>query len=610
MEGVSPTLREIFSNSIEVLGLTRFYTDEFDAFQKYYTKINLCSDSKVIMRIVNQVDHLQFDESCDLSERVRRIPKKDEQNLVVPSMEKTNESIEFAHPSLKIVETEEKGRHLISTGNLDKGAILINEKATILQVNPLCMCMEGEHKIYRCHHCAYAIHKFYTCTGCNIVIYCSLSCLLQSHNDYHRFECEGLQRHFWTLEDTDFSYIAFRMVLYGARYNFVHNISDNHDKWGIDGNNYPFVYKLKSNFDRMPVRKIYEILWQAVKTVTYLIMRTNFFSSFQMENENILHIYVGGLFVKHYCQAQMNAVLLRYPNLDAEFCFNALGGNGKAICPTIALINHSCSPNAVIIPYNGRILVKAIKPIGLNEEITISYQEISIFFSLEERQLLMTDYFYFNALCGCSLCNYESNWRDYPYKCHNCQTGVAKKVTFSNEGEKLFCKDCQSYSSIDKRAEKTAEIAGNVYRKTFTVEPVIRIAESYDRLFPKDSWMLLDAYRVLYDKFSIWGEKPLETMKYGLMFFKVLEEYVSRLHLPFLEAQMKFFHEVINSKKFLKLERVTDDEFSTIKCFSDQCIRIKNDILFYIPVPYLEYYYMGLLGKLENVQRKLKVINN
>lgn len=49
-------------------------------------------------------------------------------------------------------------------------------------------------------------------------------------------------------------------MLYGARYNFNHDIPDNHNKWGIDGNNYPFIFRLESNFDKMPVKRVYEIL--------------------------------------------------------------------------------------------------------------------------------------------------------------------------------------------------------------------------------------------------------------------------------------------------------------------------------------------------------------
>lgn len=81
----------------------------------------------------------------------------------------------------------------------------------------------------------------------------------------------------------------------------------------------------------------------------YLAIRTNFFKTFQEDNEDGLHMYIGGLFVKHYCQAQVNAIQVKFPNFDSGYSFNVTGGTGKAICPTIALINHSCSPNAVVM---------------------------------------------------------------------------------------------------------------------------------------------------------------------------------------------------------------------------------------------------------------------
>lgn len=65
-----------------------------------------------------------------------------------------------------------------------------------------------------------------------------------------------------------------------------------------------------------------------------------------------LHRYVGQLLVKHHCQAQINNILLSFPNYCLGF---GMDGKwlptlaGKAICPTIALLNHSCSPNAVIM---------------------------------------------------------------------------------------------------------------------------------------------------------------------------------------------------------------------------------------------------------------------
>lgn len=52
----------------------------------------------------------------------------------------------------------------------------------------------------------------FSCTGCNIVAYCSTSCLIQSYYHYHRFECEGFQRHFWKLGKTDFRYFNFNQI--------------------------------------------------------------------------------------------------------------------------------------------------------------------------------------------------------------------------------------------------------------------------------------------------------------------------------------------------------------------------------------------------------------
>lgn len=95
------------------------------------------------------------------------------------------------------------------------------------------------------------------------------------------------------------------------------------------------------------------LLQSSTRTLVYLILKTNFFlhiaKSDYMED---LYKFIGGLLVKHHCQAQINNILLSFPNYCLGF---GVGGRwmstlaGKAICPTIALLNHSCSPNAVIM---------------------------------------------------------------------------------------------------------------------------------------------------------------------------------------------------------------------------------------------------------------------
>lgn len=91
-----------------------------------------------------------------------------------------------------------------------------------------------------------------------------------------------------------------------------------------------------------------------MKTLLYLAIKTTFFDHISKQNncKEELYRYIGGLLVKHHCQAQLNNILLSFPNYFIGF------GNdgrwlptlsGKAICPTIALLNHSCTPNAVVM---------------------------------------------------------------------------------------------------------------------------------------------------------------------------------------------------------------------------------------------------------------------
>lgn len=49
-------------------------------------------------------------------------------------------------------------------------------------------------------------------------------------------------------------------------------------------------------------------------------------------------------------------------------------------------------------------------------------------------------------------------------------------------------------------------------------------------------------------------------MKYGLMYFRVLERYLSKLYPPLLEAKLKFFYGVVNTSEFMTLEKVTSAE--------------------------------------------------
>lgn len=101
--------------------------------------------------------------------------------------------------------------------------------------------------------------EFFSCDGCNVCIFCSRYCLSVAYKNYHRYECYGLQRHFWSMADTDYSYLAFRMMLYGASKNF--ETEPESCTYGSFSNNYPFINSLETNFDSIPRPVLNEILY-------------------------------------------------------------------------------------------------------------------------------------------------------------------------------------------------------------------------------------------------------------------------------------------------------------------------------------------------------------
>jgi hypothetical protein len=98
---------------------------------------------------------------------------------------------------------------------------------------------------------------------------------------------------------------------------------------------------------------------------------------------------------------------------------------GVGMFPMVAMLNHSCSPNAVYVTgQNGDMFVRCVKPINEGEEICVSY--VDLFSPKWERRgvLLSTKYFW------CECCRCECNDLIDPdhymnsIKCDKCNNGV------------------------------------------------------------------------------------------------------------------------------------------------------------------------------------------
>ncbi|CAH1119781.1 unnamed protein product [Phaedon cochleariae] len=558
------------------------YLNEYDAFAKYY---NAISKNGCINKILRDIEVMN--DYCELFKDVmnNEIPNEELNSYFEPiPLKKQSKDILYCSNLLGLENSIERGKHFIAKEEIPRDTVIINECPTVLQVRPLCTCVgDKDSSLYRCHNCGITCKLFYTCRGCNVCIFCSRTCLSMAYKNYHRYECYGLQRHFWSMEDTDYSYMAFRLMLYGASKHFVTDIKDEM-KYGNPENNYPFIYSLETNFNQLSSAQINKILYGATRNLLYLILKTTFFDQFQSKSDmDKIHLYIGGLMVKHFCHAQMNNVIIKYPNFAKSWGLDVVSGTGKAICPTIACINHACSPNCVIVVCSNYLLVKSLKTIERGEEITVCYAEVNALLTVAERHLITQEILLFT--CYCSFCEYERKLNNAPYKCLLCFGGNARKIEDDQGKITAHCLDCDEHYSMDiiLKHLKTATVCRSLYDVTYSIDHLTRLAECYSNIFPYKSLQMLDVYKLLYDKHNVWGEKPLEVLKYGLLLANIIENCVPRLYIPLLLSKVKFMFSFVEMKKFKQIKRVTPEEYEIIKIFVNEVVKVKRDLLFYLP---------------------------
>ncbi|CAG0919730.1 unnamed protein product [Notodromas monacha] len=86
---------------------------------------------------------------------------------------------------------------------------------------------------------------------------------------------------------------------------------------------------------------------------------------------------------------------------------------GKALAPTVSLVNHSCFPNCDIFTTGNQLVIRAVRAIKTGEEITICYKQqrfdlvpLGAQVLAGDRQQMLWEQYYF--MCKCQGC--EQNW--------------------------------------------------------------------------------------------------------------------------------------------------------------------------------------------------------
>lgn len=112
-------------------------------------------------------------------------------------------------------------------------------------------------------------------------------------------------------------------------------------------------------------------------------------------------------------QDHLYRILLRTKSNSIGFPFNTQETLGWALQEDICMINHCCEPNCALTQSpEGLVVLRTLRPVAADEEITISYVDLANFQQLELRQRHLLQQYRF--LCSCSFCAGQRNSATHP----------------------------------------------------------------------------------------------------------------------------------------------------------------------------------------------------
>nr|XP_022900274.1 histone-lysine N-methyltransferase ASHR1-like [Onthophagus taurus] len=357
---------------------------EEELFGSYLISLNKGGKLKTEIEKIDNLGQLQ-----PLPERRFKLFHVPDPNLILPELAGGNNfMLPHISAKLKLANKKNFSDGLVAKKNINQGDVLLLEKAAILPNHPQYE-IPAREDIYRCHHCLKAIQYFVTCPGCDVIFFCGYNCRYYSWNEYHRWECFGLQRGFFP--KNDIHYVAMRMLFFELQFN-------------------------------------------CVEVVVYLLVHTSFFEwivqfpKYKNKDQFKLYSIIGGSLLKYYYQFQQNSIQIKqvlYHGIPAQ---NRAEFIADAIFLSTRYFLNDPHPNTDWFVLGNYLVIKAIKDISVGDKITVKWR---------------TDV---NDCC-CKKCFNAASLN--VFKCFHCEKTV-KPIEKSDCEFYLNLKYMESISNIEK----------------------------------------------------------------------------------------------------------------------------------------------------------------
>ncbi|KAI3951624.1 hypothetical protein MKW92_051564 [Papaver armeniacum] len=265
----------------------------------------------------------------------------------------------LAPTGLSVSTTPEKGRCLISTRNFSPGEVIITQEPYV--------CVPNNSSESKCDGCFKSVN-LKKCSACQVPWYCGSTCQ-KSEWKLHRIECQALARLSKERRKSLTPSLRLMVRLYLKR-----KLQNERVFQTTATDNYNLVEALVDHMSDIGEKQL--VLYAQMANLVNLIL--------EWPNSNIKEIAQN--FSKLACNAH-------------TICDSELRPLGTGLYPVISIINHSCSPNAVLVFEGRRAVVRAVELIPQGTEVFISYVETAE--STATRQKALKEQYFFTCSCPC-----------------------------------------------------------------------------------------------------------------------------------------------------------------------------------------------------------------
>ena len=261
------------------------------------------------------------------------------------------------------------GRGLRATRAIQAGETLLIDDAYV-------RVLRTTEAVHRCHFCLAKEPHLQVCASCDFARYCDDVCEA-SARPWHKRECAALQRH-KDIPDADVRALAQLLWLKSERTPAW---------WAPLG-------AMASNRHAMQDHIREEAAMLAFRLGIFL----------GTEEREALGLTNADELMELVCQHMTNAFMLSDAYLDPL---------GVCVNPTLALVNHACDANVVMVYPTmqrgspSRMHLVAIRPISAGDAVLMSYVDVAT--SRAERQAVLQERYGFT--CACALCE-RTQWID------------------------------------------------------------------------------------------------------------------------------------------------------------------------------------------------------